>query len=121
MFGGYYELNNYIVPPLTQHIIQEAQSVTAIGTTFMITPFYDLYKEELEARYSELREKSIIDKDVIMSIMIEWLNRIGNKETFKKEWAKWPSFIKNDSIHRMYKWVIESIHNMDIVYHYNQN
>ena len=43
------------------------------------------------------------------------------KETFDKEWAKWPSFIKNDSVMRLEKWIIESISNMDSVYRYNQN
>ena len=119
VFGGYYDLNNTIVPPLTSHLTIERQSVAAIGATWMITPIYSVYKDE--SRYAELRNLKVIDTNNIVNLMINWLDRLGNKATFEKEWKKWPDFIKNDSIHRMYKWVVESINNMDIVYNYNQN
>lgn len=52
----------------------------------------------------------------------DWLDRIGNKETFEKEWDKWSDFIKNDSILRVDRWLTESINNMDKLYHYeNKN
>lgn len=119
VFGGYWELNQTIVPPLTDHLIIEHQSVAWIGATWMITPIFTVYEEELNARYKELRDCKIIDTDNIVNLMISWLNRIGNKNTFDKEWTKWSAFIKNDSIHRFYKWVKKSIENIDLVYNYS--
>ena len=121
VFGGYFDLNDTIVPPLTNHLTIERQSVAAIGATWMINPIYSVYKDELESRYAELRDLKVIDANNIVNLMVNWLDRLGNKAMFEKEWKKWPDFIKNDSIHRMYKWVIESIDNMDSVYNYNQN
>ena len=54
-----------------------------------------------------------------MNIVVNWLDRVGNRAMFDKEWKKWSGFIKNDSVHRLYKWVVQSIDNMDILYNYN--
>ena len=109
VFGGYFDLQDVILPPLTDHI----------NNNWQFSPLYTVYRNELESRYAELRKKKIIDTDNIIGLMREWLNRIGNKSMFDKEWKKWPDYIRNDSIHRMNKWIKESIDNMDILYNYN--
>lgn len=111
IFGGFWELKDTIYPPLTNHIHK--------NTTWLFDSFYSLYTTDAENMYATLRKKDIISVDTIMNIVVNWLDRIGNKEMFDKEWEKWPDFIKNDSVHRMYKWVVKSIDNMDSLYNYN--
>jgi hypothetical protein len=111
IFGGYWQLNDTIYPPLTTHIYKY--------TPWLFDSFYALYTSDAEDMYAKLRDERIIDTNNIISIMVKWLDRVGNKNTFDKEWTKWPDFIKNDSIHRMYKWVAQAIQNMDSLYNYN--
>jgi hypothetical protein len=122
VFGNYFDLSNTIMAPLTRHITDDPSlEIWRIGAKWVFEPLYSIYQEDLETRYAELRQLKIIDTNSIIRLVTDWLDRIGNKSTFKKEWEKWPGFIKEDSIHRVYKWIAESINNMDIVYHYNQN
>lgn len=107
--GNWWELNNTIVSPGNAHR-DYAQ--------FQYLPIF--YNDELEARYKELRDRDIISVNHICGLVEDWLKRVGAKETFEKEWEKWSGFIKNDNIHRLYKWLQVSISNMDSVYNYNQ-
>ena len=107
-WGGYWELTQYIYPTRHSHF-----------DDYMMQYLPIFYEAELEARYTELRKNKILDTDHIVGIFVDWLDRIGNKETFSKEWEKWDGFIKNDSIHRVYKWVIESLEKMDSLYNFN--
>ena len=49
---------------------------------------YAYYKEELRARYSELKEKGILTKDNIVSIFREWMSAVG-KDNYDREYTKW--------------------------------
>ena len=110
VFGNWWELTQQIEPPKNAHF-----------TAFPINYIIKYYNTELEARYKDLRDLNILSTSHIVNLVTAWLDRVGNKETFDKEWSKWPSFIKNDSVMRLEKWIVESISNMDAVYHYNQN
>ncbi len=110
VMGNWWQLTDKIVEPKDTHY-NYAQ--------FQYLPIF--YENELNARYKELRDKGIIDANHIYSLVENWLKRVGAKETFDKEWEKWSGFIKNDNVHRLYKWLQISISNMDILYNYNQN
>lgn len=110
IFGNWWQLNDTIVPPLTAH--------TASG--FWTSDLINYYGAALNARYAELRNAGIIDVTHIQRLCVSWLDRIGNKGMFDKEWEKWPGFIKNDSPMRLAKWIEESISNNDIIYQFNQ-
>ena len=108
VMGNWWRLEDTIVSPVNTHY-SFAQ--------FQYIPIF--YNTELETRYKELRDMGIISVSNIINLVEDWLKRIGGKETFEKEWKKWPSFIKNDNIHRLYKWLQVSMSNMDVLYHYN--
>jgi hypothetical protein len=108
VMGNWWELDDTIVAPVNAHY-SYAQ--------FQYLPIF--YNAELEARYKELRDMGIISVSNIINLVEDWLKRIGAKETFEKEWEKWPNFIKNDNVHRLYKWLQVSMSNMDLLYHYN--
>jgi hypothetical protein len=38
---------------------------------------YSLYKEEIKARYKELRDKNVISAETITSVLLSWLERCG--------------------------------------------
>ena len=109
VMGNWWQLNDTIVSPQTSHkdYIQ-----------FHYLPIF--YEEELETRYAELRNLGILSVEHIYSLVDSWLKRVGSKDMFEKEWLKWPGFIKNDNMHRLYKWLQVSILNMDSLYNYNQ-
>ena len=88
-------------------------------TGYMIDYLIKFYTEELESRYAELRNSGLFTVNHIIGLITDWIARIGNKETFEKEWTKWPDFIKIDSIFRVQKWLETSISNMDTLYNYN--
>lgn len=109
-FGNYWKLENTILAPNTTHQ----------NTGMMLKFVKEYYWEEMKARYAELREFKIFDHRNIMDMIQEWLDRIGNRETFEQEWERWPDFIKNDSILRVEKWLEQSIENMDALYEYTK-
>lgn len=82
---------------------------------------WEFYDNEAKLKYAELRNKKIIDRDHIVNLVNTWIDNLGSIDTFEKEWNRWPEFIKNDSIHRLYKWVTVQIRNMDTLYEYSQN
>lgn len=108
IMGNWWQLNDTIVEPKVAHY-NYAQ--------FQYLPVF--YNSELVSRYAELRRCGILSANHICGFVIDWINRLGNKETFELEWEKWPTFIKNDNIHRLYKWLVASISNMDQLYDYN--
>jgi hypothetical protein len=108
VMGNWWQLIQHIEPPRTTHYTY---------AQFQYLPIF--YEEELESRYAELRRLKIIDAQHITNLVDNWLTRLGSKNTFDKEWEKWPDFIKNDNIHRLNKWIIASIDNMDSLYNYN--
>ena len=75
------------------------------------------FTTELEARYAELRNLKVIDAERISSELNNWTLNIG-LDNYKRELAKWPNR-RQDNIYRFRNWMIESIGNMDGVYHYN--
>ena len=77
--------------------------------------YYQLFIDVNE----ELRRLGIIDADHIIKMFEVWINRLGNSNTYEKEWEKWPTPYFNDSVMRVYKWLKETIVNMDSVYNYN--
>lgn len=110
-FGNWWQCNDNILPPNTSH------QCTTIMFKYLLC---DIYTDEIRNRYKELRDLKIFEHRHIMNMIQDWLDRIGNKETFEKEWEKWSAFIKNDSILRVDKWLTESINNMDNLYNYEK-
>ena len=78
-FGGHFQ-GNQITAPLKSHI----------NTSRSLTPYYveTFYKDELEARYKELRDTGIINTAHIVEVLDSWTKRIG-VDNYKKEYAKW--------------------------------
>ena len=80
-----------------------------------------LYKSELEARYSALRNSGIIDVEHIVSKLADWTARIG-EGNYELEYERWPNspciLNYNDSLYRVRKWLEAEIANMDKVYNY---
>lgn len=110
--GNWWELTQRIDPPLNgSHMYSD----------FPYNYILAGWNTELKTRYAELRNAGIITVGHIYGLLSNWLNRLGNKNMFDKEWAKWSGFIKNDSPLRAYKWIERSISNMDNLYDYNQN
>lgn len=109
ILGNQAGLVQTIDPPLDHHVCQ----------TYQYKYLLEFYTDELQARYKELRDIKIIDADHICNLIKEWMDRIGNRSVFEKEWNKWSVFVKNDSLYRVKKWLDNSIKNMDSIYKYN--
>ena len=107
MTFGYHQ--GTIITPRTDHLMKLLQYEYVLN----------FYEKELDERYAELRKLGIIDADNIIKMFEAWINRLGNSNTYEKEWEKWPTPYFNDSIMRVYKWLKATITNMDTVYNYN--
>ena len=111
-YGGHWQ-GTQITPPLTGHITTS----TALPAGYVL-----LYKNELEARYKELRDAGIISVSNILGKLEDWTARIGvgNYELEYKKWPNSPCIINyTDSIYRVKKWLEVNIANMDKLYHYS--
>ena len=112
-YGGHWQ-GTQITPPLTGHITTS----TALPTGYVAL----LYKDELEARYRELRDAGIISVSNILSKLADWTARIG-VSNYELEYERWPNSpcILNytDSIYRVKRWLEVEIANMDKVYRYS--
>jgi spore coat protein CotH len=97
--------------PLTAHV----------STAYQYHYIIKFYNDELERRYAALRKLNIINAEHITDLIKSWIIRLGNKETFKKEWERWTDVREYDSIFRVNMWLTSSIYNMDTVYNYNEN
>ena len=78
-FGGHFQ-GNQITATLKSHI-----STTRSLPSYYIETFY---KDELEARYKELRDAGIINTTHIVNMLDSWTKRIG-ADNYKKEYTKW--------------------------------
>lgn len=88
------------------------------------------YQEELEARYKELRDLSIIDSRNILNIFRSWIAAIGT-DNYQKNHDKWPNDREHyyaapvethyDNIYRISNWLDMRIAKCDTIYNYNQN
>ena len=107
MTFGYHQGN--IITPRTDHLMKVLQYEYLLN----------FYQDKLDKRYAELRKLGLIDADHIIKLFEDWMNRLGNKDAYEKEWEKWSTPFFNDSIMRVYKWLKETIVNMDLVYNYN--
>ena len=107
MTFGYHQGN--IITPRTDHLMKVLQYEYLLN----------FYQDKLDKRYAELRKLGLIDADHIIKLFEDWMNRLGNKDAYEKEWKKWSTPFFNDSIMRVYKWLKETIVNMDSVYNYN--
>ena len=97
-FGGHFQ-GNQITEPLKDHA-----STTRSLPSYYIETFY---KDELEARYKELRDAKIIDTAHIVSILDAWTKRIG-QQNYKKEYEKWPdSPCNGTSVVNTEYWVLQ--------------
>lgn len=97
-FGGHFQ-GNQITSPLKSHI----------NITRSLPPYYiqTFYKDELEARYKELRDARIIDTTHIVNMLDSWTKRIG-ADNYKKEYIKWPDTPCNgDSIVNTDYWALQ--------------
>ena len=86
-FGGHFE-GNQITPPITGHV----NTNLAVPTGY-IPEFYSVNHTygtgALEARYAELRKRGIFTVDHIVSLLSDWVARIG-VDAYEKEYKKWP-------------------------------
>ncbi|MBQ7544937.1 MAG: CotH kinase family protein [Synergistaceae bacterium] len=112
-YGGHWQ-GTQITPPLTGHITTS----TALPTGYVAL----LYKDELEARYRELRDAGIISVSNILLKLENWTARIGvgNYELEFERWPNSPCILNyTDSIYRVKRWLEVEIANMDKVYRYS--
>jgi len=112
VMGNWFEATQTICAPLTNSHAYNGM---------MYVPILNYYGDALRAKYKKFRDAKIIDKDNIIGMVEDWLDRFGNTEIFEQEWDRWPNFKKNDSIMRLYKWLETSIANMDSLYVYSHN
>lgn len=78
-YGGYHQ-GTYITRPREAHVSTSQNYPFGYVTSY--------YKEELAARYKELADAGIIDKDHVVSLLKDWMMRIGTS-FYKKEYEKW--------------------------------
>ena len=105
----------------------------ATGTPFSM--LFDLFQDELSAKYKVLRDKGFISTDTIIKYLEDWLNILGTY-SIKKNMEKWnnivsyrdgsktyPSYPQEygffDSLERCKKWLEQRIAFMDSTFNYN--
>ena len=105
----------------------------ATGTPFSM--LFDLFRDELSAKYKVLRDKGFISTDTIIKYLEDWLNTLGTY-SIKKNMEKWnnivsyrdgsktyPSYPQEygffDSLERCKKWLERRIAFMDSTFNYN--
>ena len=111
-YGGGRITTDDFRPPLTRH--------AGNSSNYMMRYIIKYYNAELEARYGFLRRNNIVSAEGIMNIILDWVNAVGYVN-YTKERTKWSYEASVDNIFRIKKWVYETIDNLDILYHYNQN
>jgi len=105
----------------------------ATGTPFAM--LFDLFKDELSAKYKDLRDSGLISADIIINYLENWLNILG-VYSIKKNLERWndivsyrdgnqtyPSYPQEygffDSTERCKKWLEQRIAFMDSTFNYN--
>lgn len=74
----------------TQYYSSSITSILGTNTSLPTGQLVRLYKNELDAKYKELRDKGVISVQKIMSYVYDWIKRVGLVE-YKKNLEKWPS------------------------------
>lgn len=100
--------------PSTVHVISHPYVTTGYQFNYLV----EFYTEELEERYAQLRKLETISANHIVSLISNWISRLGNNEYYSKEQEKWTEVREPDSIFRIQKWLTTSIENMDNIYNY---
>lgn len=90
VFGGS-SRGTYLVPPPGTYLIGDTQS-TPVGWVIKY------FKQELNDRWKELRDKGVFETKHITSMLADWCSRIGY-DNWKKEYAKWNESPCNRSSH----------------------
>lgn len=90
VFGGS-SRGTYLVPPPETYLISDTQS-TPVGWVIKY------FKQELNDRWKELRDKGVFETKHITSMLADWCSRIGY-DNWKKEYAKWNESPCNRSSH----------------------
>ena len=90
VFGGS-SRGTYLVPPPGTYLISDTQS-TPVGWVIKY------FKQELNDRWKELRDKGVFETKHITSMLADWCSRIGY-DNWKKEYAKWNESPCNRSSH----------------------
>lgn len=105
----------------------------ATGTPFAM--LFDLFQDELSAKYKVLRDKGFISTDTIIKYLEDWLNMLG-AYSVKKNMEKWNNIVSYrdgsktyesypqeygffDSLERCKKWLEQRITFMDSTFNYN--
>ncbi len=105
----------------------------ATGTPFAM--LFDLFQDELSAKYKVLRDKGFISTDTIIKYLEDWLNMLG-AYSVKKNMEKWNNIVSYrdgsktyesypqeygffDSLERCKKWLEQRIAFMDSTFNYN--
>ena len=90
VFGGS-SRGTYLIPPPGAYLISITQT-TPVGWVIKY------YKQELNDRWKELRDKGVFETKHITSMLADWCSRIGY-DNWKKEYAKWNESPCNRSSH----------------------
>lgn len=64
------------------------------------------YKDEVFARYAELRDNKVFNTNHFISMLQEWMDRIGD-DLYDDEWKRWPTSpcISEDILNPNWEWV----------------
>lgn len=76
------------------------------------------YKDEMDARYKELKDLGILNALHMTTIMHDWMLSVGIKY-YEMEFEKWPNSRTTDNIYRLYNFYTKKIEYMDALYNYN--
>ena len=87
-FGIMWDGNKHLYPVTTGHSNE--------SKWLPIFYIYTYYTERLNNRYKELRDKKILDRENILSILVDWTSRIG-ADNYKLEYEKWPNSPSNNT------------------------
>lgn len=117
IFGQHWNGASYVSESTTNLL----GTSTSIPTGYLHT----LYKEQLDARYNELRDAGIFDADNITELLQKWCNKIGytnHKEDIEDIVADTPSYSDStwhNSIARVRNWLKVRIEYLDGIFNYN--
>ena len=86
-FGNYHE-GTLVFPARFSY--SDSDYRFKISRRGIATWFWDYYKDEIRARYAELRDCGIFSPKNISGLIHAWHDRIGS-DLYDMEWARWPN------------------------------
>ena len=86
-FGNYHE-GTLVFPARFSY--SDSDYRFKISRRGIATWFWDYYKDEIRARYAELRDCGVFSQKNISGLIHDWHDRIGG-DLYDMEWARWPN------------------------------